>query len=110
MCIRDSLHRMGHDVVCLVGNTTINPNFPLPDIRFDESQDGMLNEAIQLARSEEEPEFWIHSAAVLDYQPECKSGKIKVLSHSSEDIPSSSAHLTFDKKFTYAYGDSWIIE
>ena len=40
---------------------------------------------------------------------ECKSGKIKVLSHSSEDIPSSSAHLTFDKKFTYAYGDSWII-
>tara|TARA_B100001123_G_C15229015_1_gene994359 strand:- start:334 stop:1398 length:1065 start_codon:yes stop_codon:yes gene_type:complete len=41
---------------------------------------------------------------------ECKSGKIKVLSHSSEDIPSSSAHLTFDKKFTYAYGDSWIIE
>ena len=21
-----------------------------------------------------------------------------------------SAHLTFDRKFTYAYGDSWIIE
>ena len=41
---------------------------------------------------------------------ECKSGKIKVLSHSSHDIPSGSAHLTFDKKFTYAYGDSWIIE
>ena len=74
--IAEHLHRMGHDVVCLVGNTTINPNFPLPDIRFDESQDGMLNEAIQLARSDEEPEFWIHSAAVLDYQPECKSGKI----------------------------------
>tara|TARA_Y100000816_G_C26085572_1_gene572775 strand:- start:943 stop:2007 length:1065 start_codon:yes stop_codon:yes gene_type:complete len=41
---------------------------------------------------------------------ECKSGKIKVLSHSSQDIPSGTAHLTFDKKFTYAYGDSWIIE
>ncbi len=41
---------------------------------------------------------------------ECKSGKIKVLTHSSHDIPSGSAHLTFDKKFTYAYGDSWIIE
>ena len=41
---------------------------------------------------------------------ECKSGKIKVLSHSSQDIPSGSAHLSFDKKFTYAYGDSWIIE
>jgi len=41
---------------------------------------------------------------------ECKSGKIKVLSNSSQDIPSGTAHLTFDKKFTYAYGDSWIIE
>ena len=41
---------------------------------------------------------------------ECKSGKIKVLSHSSQDIPSGTAHLSFDKKFTYAYGDSWIIE
>jgi glycerol transport system ATP-binding protein len=41
---------------------------------------------------------------------ECESGKIKVLSHSSQDIPSGTAHLTFDKKFTYAYGDSWIIE
>ena len=41
---------------------------------------------------------------------ECKSGKIKVLSHASQNIPSGSAHLTFDKKFTYAYGDSWIIE
>ena len=41
---------------------------------------------------------------------ECSSGKIKVLSHSSKDIPSDGAHLTFDRKFTYAYGDSWIIE
>ena len=41
---------------------------------------------------------------------ECKSGKIKVLSQSSKDIPSGSAYLTFNKKFTYAYGDSWIIE
>tara|TARA_B100000586_G_scaffold235666_1_gene186157 strand:- start:12 stop:1076 length:1065 start_codon:yes stop_codon:yes gene_type:complete len=41
---------------------------------------------------------------------ECKSGKIKVLSHSSQNIPSGSAFLSFDKKYTYAYGDSWIIE
>ena len=41
---------------------------------------------------------------------ECKSGKIKVLSHSSEEIPSGSAFLSFDKKYTYAYGDSRIIE
>jgi len=41
---------------------------------------------------------------------ECKSGKIKVLSHSSKEIPSGSTFLSFDKKYTYAYGDSWIIE
>ena len=39
---------------------------------------------------------------------ECKSGKIKVLSHSSKEIPSGSTFLSFDKKYTYAYGDSWI--
>jgi len=41
---------------------------------------------------------------------ECKSGKIKVLSHSSKGIPSGSAFLSFNQKYTYAYGDSWIIE
>ena len=41
---------------------------------------------------------------------ECKSGKIKILSHSSKEIPSGSAFLSFNKKYTYAYGDSWIIE
>jgi glycerol transport system ATP-binding protein len=41
---------------------------------------------------------------------ECKSGKIKILSHSSKEIPSGSAFLSFDKKYTYVYGDSWITE
>jgi glycerol transport system ATP-binding protein len=41
---------------------------------------------------------------------ECKNGKIKILSHSSKEIPSGSAYLSFDKKYTYAYGDSRIIE
>ncbi len=41
---------------------------------------------------------------------ECKSGKVKVLSHSSKEIPSGSAFLSFDKKYTYTYGDSRIIE
>ena len=41
---------------------------------------------------------------------ECKSGKIKVLSHTSKDVPSGSTFLSFNKKYTYAYGDSWIIE
>ena len=43
-------------------------------------------------------------------ETECKGGKIKVLSHSSKEIPSGSAFLSFDKKYTYAYGDSRIIE
>ena len=41
---------------------------------------------------------------------ECSSGKIKALSHSSKEIPSGSIFLSFNQKYTYAYGDSWIIE
>ena len=41
---------------------------------------------------------------------ECKSGKIKILYHSSKEIPSGSSFLSFDKKYTYAYGDRRIIE
>ncbi len=41
---------------------------------------------------------------------ECSKGKIKILSNSNEDIPSDSAFISFDKKFTYVYGDDWIIE
>ena len=41
---------------------------------------------------------------------ECDSGSIKILASSSTQIPNGSAHITFDKKYTYAYGDNWIIE
>ena len=41
---------------------------------------------------------------------ECSSGNIKILANSSTNIPSGSAHITFDQKYTYAYGDNWIIE
>ena len=41
---------------------------------------------------------------------ECSSGSIKILASSSTQIPSGSAHITFDQKYTYAYGDNWIIE
>ena len=41
---------------------------------------------------------------------ECSSGNIKILANSSTEIPSGSAYITFDQKYTYAYGDSWIIE
>ena len=41
---------------------------------------------------------------------ECSSGNIKILASSSTKIPSGSTHITFDQKYTYAYGDNWIIE
>ena len=41
---------------------------------------------------------------------ECSSGSIKILANASAEIPSESAHITFDQKYTYVYGDDWIIE
>ena len=41
---------------------------------------------------------------------ECSSGSIKILANASTEIPSDSAHITFDQKYTYVYGDDWIIE
>jgi len=41
---------------------------------------------------------------------ECRSGSIKILANASVEIPSDSAHITFDEKYTYVYGDDWIIE
>ena len=41
---------------------------------------------------------------------ECSSGIIKILTNASAEIPSDSAHITFDQKYTYVYGDDWIIE
>jgi glycerol transport system ATP-binding protein len=41
---------------------------------------------------------------------ECGSGSIKILASSTAQIPNGSAHITFDQKYTYVYGDNWIIE
>ena len=41
---------------------------------------------------------------------ECNSGSIKILANASAEIPSENAHITFDQKYTYVYGDDWIIE
>mgnify|MGYP003331153468 CR=1 FL=1 len=41
---------------------------------------------------------------------ECEGGKLKILSPVTSKIPSGSAFVKFDKKRTFAYGDSWIIE
>jgi len=73
--IAEHLHRMGHHVVCIVGTTSFEPSFSLPDVRYDESPDGMLLEAIRLANSSSNPDYWIHAAAVLDYVPVFTNGK-----------------------------------
>ena len=41
---------------------------------------------------------------------ESNGGNIKILSNASTEIPSGSAHITFNQKYTYVYGDNWIIE
>ena len=41
---------------------------------------------------------------------ECSSGSIKILANASAEIPSESAYITFNQKYTYVYGDDWIIE
>ena len=41
---------------------------------------------------------------------ECSSGSIKILANASTEIPSDSAYITFEQKYTYVYGDDWIIE
>ena len=41
---------------------------------------------------------------------ECSSGSIKILANASTEIPSESVHITFEKKYTYVYGDDWIVE
>ena len=59
----------------MVGNTSSNPTFPLPEVILGESPEGMLNESIRLAKSTPSPEIWVHAAAVLDYEPDYNEGK-----------------------------------
>ena len=41
---------------------------------------------------------------------ESDGGLIKILSNAQNEIPNGSAFVTFNQKYTYAYGDDWIIE
>ena len=66
---------MGHDVICIAGNTSATPGLKLPDVRYRASPEEMLNEAKKVSM-EESPDVWIFSAAVLDYVPEVIAGKI----------------------------------
>ena len=41
---------------------------------------------------------------------ECNSGSIKILANASAEIPSENTHINIDQKYTYVYGEDWIIE
>ena len=47
---------------------------------------------------------------VLEKDTILDESNIKILSNASTKIPSGSAHITFNQKYTYVYGDNWIIE
>jgi len=73
--IAEHLYRMGHNVVCIAGATSSDPNFSLPNVIRDGTPSGMLSACLDVASSEPKPDAWIHAAAVLDYFTEPISGK-----------------------------------
>ena len=73
--IAEHLFRMGHEVVCIAGVTSSDPNFTLPHVIRDGTPTGMLNACLEVASVEPKPDAWIHAAAVLDYYNEPISGK-----------------------------------
>ena len=73
--IAEHLHRMGHEVTCIAGKTSVRSTFTMPDVRVDGSPGGMLELAKELALTSPKPEVWIHAAAVLDYFHEPLDGK-----------------------------------
>ncbi|MBO53510.1 MAG: hypothetical protein CMA76_00825 [Euryarchaeota archaeon] len=73
--IAEHLFRMGHEVVCIAGVTSSDPNFTLPHVIRDGTPTGMLNACLEVASVEPKPDAWIHAAAVLDYYTEPISGK-----------------------------------
>ena len=72
--ISEYLHRMGHDVICIVGKTSARPTFALPTVYRDGTPDGMLTVCRTVAKRDT-PDVWIHAAAVLDYFTEPENGK-----------------------------------
>lgn len=73
--IAEHLYRMGHEVICIAGVTSSDPNFTLPHVIRDGTPTGMLNACLEVASVEPKPDAWIHAAAVLDYYTEPISGK-----------------------------------
>jgi len=73
--IAEHLFMMGHEVHCIAGKTSSNPSIELPNIIRAGSPEEMLSRSLSLAKMDDKPEVWIHSAAVLDYSMVPEKGK-----------------------------------
>ena len=73
--IAEHMYRMGHDIVCIAGVTSSDPNFTLPNVIRDGTPTGMLSACLAVASTVPKPDAWIHAAAVLDYYTDPISGK-----------------------------------
>lgn len=71
--VAEHLHRKGHRVTVVAGKTSADPSFTLPDVRRAGTPAGMLRTCLSLA--EENPDGWVHAAAVLDYFATPEVGK-----------------------------------
>ena len=65
--IAEHLHRMGHTVVVVSGETSHVASFKLPIVIQLSNPDEMLDKLTELAQSTPAPDAWVHAAAVLDY-------------------------------------------
>ena len=65
--IAEYLYRFGHRITVVAGKTSAPASFELPRIIRAGTPDGMLTTCIEIATSNDSPDGWIHSAAVLDY-------------------------------------------
>ena len=65
--IAEHLFMKGHEIYCIAGKTSASPSFQLPNVIRAGSPEKMLSESINIAKSEYNPDVWIHAAAVLDY-------------------------------------------
>ena len=72
-CIAEYLYRFGHRVSVIAGKTSADPSFDLPNVIRAGSPDEMLEACKKIAV--EQPDGWVHAAAVLDYYTEPIDGK-----------------------------------
>ena len=63
--IAEYMYRKGHSVTCIAGKTSASPEFLLPNVIRAGDPNDMLSACINIAK--DNPDAWIHAAAVLDY-------------------------------------------